>query len=78
MQAKALIDAYDFSALELGLIKTQHLPPGRKGASTFPRKAVRQPAPPKYQDPKTGATWSGRGRQPLWMTDERDEYLLKA
>ena len=24
--------------------------------------------PPKYQDPVTGDTWSGRGRKPIWLT----------
>jgi DNA-binding protein H-NS len=23
--------------------------------------------PPKYRDPKTGATWAGRGVQPRWL-----------
>src|SRR5262245_33849068 len=23
---------------------------------------------PKYRDPKTGDTWSGRGREPRWLT----------
>jgi len=22
---------------------------------------------PKYRDPQTGATWTGRGREPLWI-----------
>ncbi|EDT37600.1 H-NS histone family protein [Burkholderia ambifaria] len=34
---------------------------------------------PKYMDPQTGKTWSGRGRMPLWMRDKRKEdYLLPA
>ncbi|MDH1293812.1 H-NS histone family protein [Comamonas terrigena] len=24
-------------------------------------------ATPKYRDPVTGATWTGRGREPLWI-----------
>ncbi|MXN76421.1 H-NS histone family protein [Burkholderia sp. 4701] len=27
----------------------------------------RQPARARYKDPNTGATWSGRGRPPLWI-----------
>jgi DNA-binding protein H-NS len=23
--------------------------------------------PPKYRDPKTGATWTGRGSEPVWI-----------
>lgn len=35
-------------------------------------KYVRGPQAPKYQDPKTGATWSGRGRAPAWLADAKD------
>jgi DNA-binding protein H-NS len=27
---------------------------------------------PKYQHPKTGATWSGRGRAPSWIAEAKD------
>lgn len=32
----------------------------------------------KYQNPKTGETWSGRGRAPLWIRDakNRDRFLI--
>lgn len=26
--------------------------------------------PPKYRDPESGATWSGRGKRPRWLTEE--------
>ncbi|MFL9874616.1 H-NS histone family protein [Paraburkholderia megapolitana] len=32
---------------------------------------------PKYWNPATGATWSGRGRAPLWISGEdRSQFLL--
>ena len=33
---------------------------------------------PKYQDPNTGATWTGRGKPPNWIAGvaNRDEYLI--
>jgi DNA-binding protein H-NS len=36
-------------------------------------------SPVKYLDPKTGATWSGRGRAPNWIKDvkNRDRFLVK-
>ncbi|MDP1329472.1 H-NS family nucleoid-associated regulatory protein, partial [Klebsiella pneumoniae] len=34
--------------------------------------------PPKYRDPKTGATWSGRGRAPAWIGKNRDRFLIEA
>jgi len=33
---------------------------------------VRGPQAPKYRDPKTGATWSGRGRAPAWLAGAKD------
>lgn len=33
---------------------------------------VRGPQPAMYQDPKSGATWSGRGRAPAWIADAKD------
>jgi DNA-binding protein H-NS len=46
-------------------------------------RAVRNPVPPKYRNPETGATWSGRGKPPRWVTEaeaagkSRDEFLIK-
>ena len=41
---------------------------------------VRGSQPPKYRDPKSGATWSGRGRAPAWLTGAKDlsEFLIQA
>jgi DNA-binding protein H-NS len=33
---------------------------------------VRGPQAPKYRDPETGATWSGRGRAPAWLAEVKD------
>ena len=33
---------------------------------------------PKYQDPETGKTWSGRGRAPLWTKEKNlDDLAIK-
>jgi DNA-binding protein H-NS len=34
--------------------------------------------PPKYRDPKTGATWSGHARPPAWIKNVKDRspYLI--
>ncbi|MFM0185544.1 H-NS family nucleoid-associated regulatory protein [Paraburkholderia nemoris] len=46
------------------------------GESTATAKAagnyVRGPQPAMYQDPKSGATWSGRGRAPAWIAEAKD------
>ncbi|CAJ7238417.1 histone family protein nucleoid-structuring protein H-NS [Burkholderia pseudomallei] len=33
---------------------------------------VRGQQPAKYRDPKTGTTWSGRGRAPAWIANAKD------
>ncbi|PMS31268.1 H-NS family nucleoid-associated regulatory protein [Trinickia symbiotica] len=40
--------------------------PGKKAA------AQTAPATAKYQNPKTGATWSGRGRAPSWIAHAKN------
>jgi DNA-binding protein H-NS len=47
-----------------------------KSASASKGKAagnyVRGPLPAMYMDPKSGATWSGRGRAPAWLAGVKD------
>ena len=39
-----------------------------------PKKA---PLPAKYRDPKSGATWSGRGKPPKWIAGKnRDRFVI--
>lgn len=45
-------------------------------SSTIDRKG--RPLPPVYQDPKTGKTWSGRGREPSWIKGKKRERFLIA
>jgi DNA-binding protein H-NS len=44
--------------------------PATKGLTTG--NYVRGPQPAKYRDPKSGATWSGRGRAPEWLASAKD------
>ncbi|WP_050451742.1 H-NS histone family protein [Candidatus Burkholderia verschuerenii] len=54
---------------------------GRKRAAKGTKAAV--PVKPasavKYRDPKTGATWSGKGRAPGWIAKarNRDKFLVE-
>ncbi|WP_338911875.1 H-NS histone family protein [Mycetohabitans rhizoxinica] len=46
------------------------------------RRQTRSPAPakprePKYHNPKTGETWSGRGRAPAWIGKNRERFLIQ-
>ena len=36
----------------------------------------RQKVAPKYRDPKTGATWSGRGKKPSWLNGNETEFTI--
>ncbi|WP_233867819.1 H-NS histone family protein [Paraburkholderia adhaesiva] len=49
------------------------------GAAKSARGATKSVAP-KYVDPKSGATWSGRGRAPAWIKDvkDRSRFLIDA
>lgn len=42
---------------------------GRKGQPKGPQPAM-------YRDPKSGATWSGRGRAPAWLGTDRSKFLI--
>ncbi|MFA7669078.1 MAG: H-NS histone family protein [Burkholderiaceae bacterium] len=64
----------------------------RKGSGRVARKSpatksanariVRTPVPPKYRNPETDATWSGRGKPPRWISEaeaagkSRDSFLI--
>lgn len=40
-------------------------------------KAVAKVAP-KYRNPQTGDTWTGRGKPPRWIADgDREQFLIK-
>ncbi|WP_133667211.1 H-NS family nucleoid-associated regulatory protein [Paraburkholderia sp. BL10I2N1] len=41
---------------------------------------VRGPQAPKYRDPRSGATWSGRGPAPAWLAGAKDrsKFLIAA
>lgn len=50
----------------------------RASAETKPKLRAKVTVRPKYRDPSTGKTWSGRGLSPKWLTAEnRDEFLIK-
>ncbi len=42
----------------------------RAKVRTAPKPAVIFAKGVKYADPKTGNTWKGRGRRPLWLTNK--------
>ena len=61
--AKELIKTFQLSAADLGLSGKKS--PARKEAAD-----KRATVAPKYRDPATGKTWTGRGKTPGWMSSE--------
>jgi len=50
---------------------------GKPGADAGAKPAPVQ-SPAKFRDPKTGATWTGRGKPPKWIVGvpSRDAFLI--
>lgn len=65
-EVKQKIQEYELTAKDLGLATVD----GR-------RRAVRSQIPPKYMNPATGETWSGRGRAPKWVGKNKEKFLIK-
>lgn len=67
-KAKAVTEARALIA-EHGLTAADVFPQGKK-----PKGSV---GAPKYRDPATGATWTGRGKPPNWIREkDRAEFLI--
>ena len=43
-----------------------------------PRSDIGEKRAPKFRDPQSGATWSGRGREPAWLKGKnRQDFAVK-
>jgi DNA-binding protein H-NS len=62
---KEQIAEYGITAEELGF------------SSKRTRRAKSGGLPPKYINPHTGQTWSGRGRKPRWLGKRPERFLIK-
>lgn len=64
-------------------ISLQDVSAAYNSATKTSRRGSKQTVAPKYRDPATGQTWSGRGRTPRWLTAaeehgrHRDDFLIK-
>lgn len=74
--AKELIKSHELTAAELGF--------SGKGATKRSTGDKRNVVAPKYQDPESGKTWTGRGKSPAWLSAQlaagrdKQEFLIKA
>jgi DNA-binding protein H-NS len=71
----------DLMGLKSKRVASEPDKPAKKTASESAKKVVarkRGEQPPKYRDPKTGATWSGLARPPAWIRNakNRDRFLI--
>jgi DNA-binding protein H-NS len=61
---------------EFGLTVQDIFPAGR-GAAKSAGKSTGNKVAPKYRDPTTGQTWTGRGKAPKWIDgQDRNKYLI--
>ena len=72
----ALVKEFDLTAEELNKALT-----GKVKTKSGKAKSTSTPAAPKYRDPATGATWTGRGVAPAWIKDvakeDRGQFLIE-
>jgi DNA-binding protein H-NS len=65
---RVMISTYGITARDLGLDKAPKVKTGPKPGN----KVV-----PKYRDPASGVTWSGRGKTPRWINGaDRSQYAI--
>ena len=62
-QTRQIVLEYGLTAEDLGL-------------ATKAKKRKTGTVAPKYLDPKSGATWTGRGRAPAWIAGKNYERFL--
>lgn len=71
-----LVNEFGFTAEELNKALT-----GKVKSKGGKAKSTSTPAAPKYRDPATGATWTGRGVAPAWIKDyakeDRGQFLIE-
>jgi DNA-binding protein H-NS len=82
IEIKRLMKLYELTAEDIGLTSARGRkaaskagrPRGKKMGATKGKKSRssnsndgRARVAPKFKDPETGATWTGRGKQPKWL-----------
>ena len=73
-ELKTTVDKVRSLVAEYGLTELDVFPPARgaRSAATSGTKVA-----PKYRDPATGATWTGRGKAPKWIDgQEREKFAI--
>lgn len=73
-ELKTAVDKVRSLVTEYGLTESDVFPPARGARST---STAGTKVAPKYRDPATGATWTGRGKAPKWIEgQEREKFAI--
>lgn len=65
-QIKQMMTEYGIQASDLGMPSSKR------------KRKTGTPTAPKFQNPQTGETWTGRGRAPKWIEGkDRAKYAIK-
>jgi DNA-binding protein H-NS len=80
-RTKFLIASVAGTAVAVGEATTSETKAAAKKPTVTTRAVDRKgqpkgPQPAMYRDPKSGATWSGRGRAPAWLGADRSKFLI--
>lgn len=73
---KELIARYELTVEDLGLVAKR----GQRGAPKAKAPKAKAVGAPMYRDPKSGKTWTGRGKPPNWIAGakNREAFLIAA
>ncbi len=72
-QIRQLMADYDLTVDDIAPKRRRGRPAGSGAAAAHKTSSL----PPKYLDPKTGKTWSGRGRAPAWLGKRPERFLIE-
>jgi DNA-binding protein H-NS len=82
---RKLMEKHGLTAADIEAHSSTKKPRGRPAGKTSKPKAnvkaaAKSKLPAKYRNPKTGETWSGWARPPLWIKDVKDrtKFLIDA
>lgn len=74
---EALLAEFKDKAAELGLSLSALISSPKPATERKPRRSKGEKVAPKYRNPETGDTWTGRGREPSWIKGkDREEFLV--
>ena len=72
-ELKNVVDKVRSLVAEYGLSEQDVFPPARASRGVTAGAKVA----PKYRDPATGATWTGRGKAPKWIDgQDREKFAI--